>query len=259
MGTFICSLAKMSGENIVRPSMNGNWLPYDTPDPAGRRKGMPNGEKGADCSKRLEFFEWSNATWGQIEHELEDYNLCHDHFNYGILLRDPNEIAMSKANFEKFLPEEAIASLSCLAERESDNVTELGSLTQTCDRAARTKNGWKLWWFFDNFLVRMLGGYSVWSLPAGGVTEEHAQLAIQRLSKFEVVMFPEDFEDTEYLETAIGWRSEHYEKASKRSSDHTIQLTDEQNGQARLANRFDYMVYDHFKSIPIQQRVKKFQ
>jgi hypothetical protein len=209
---------------------------------------------------------------------MEDWNLCHGHFNYGILLRDPTELAISKANFEKYFPDEVIASLNCIAEKENKNVAELKTPTQffsdqrrrrargafaptdTCgDRAARIKNDWKLWWFFDNFLVRMLGGYSVWSLPAGGVTEEHAQLAIQRLSKFEVVMFPEDFEDTEYLETAIGWRSEHYEKASKRSSDHTIQLTDEQNGQARLANRFDYMVYDHFRKVPMHERINKFQ
>jgi hypothetical protein len=251
MGTFIYSLAMMSHENVVQPSYNGNWWPYDTPDAV--RKGHAT---HADCSKRSEWFAWSNVTWGQIEHDIDDYNLCHDHFNYGILLRDPSALAISKASMEMYTPGQTIDSMSCLVRGENDDMTDL---TRKCDYAAPMKHHWKLWWFYDNFLVRTLGGQSVWSLPAGGITEEHAHNAIERLSKFEVVMFGEDFEDTAHLQATIGWRPEFFDKAFKRPSTHVVEFTDEQNSQARHNNRFDYMVYDHFKSIPIQQRVKKFQ
>ncbi|CAK0812043.1 unnamed protein product [Prorocentrum cordatum] len=249
MGTFIYSMALLNHENVVRPSFNGNWWPFDTPDAVWRGKATH-----ADCSKRSEYFAWSNVTWAQIEHVVDDYNLCHEDFNYGTLLRDPNELAISKASMEKYTLEETIASLNCLK-----GVGEAGpDLTHACDRTTPSGKA-TLWWFFDNFLVRTLGGHSVWSLPAGGVTEEHAHKAIERLSKFEVVMFAADFEDKRYLETAIGWRPEFFDKAYKRPSTHVAELTDKQKDQARLANRFDYMVYDHFKRIPMRRRVKKFQ
>jgi len=112
---------------------------------------------------------------------------------------------------------------------------------------------------WDNFAIRMLAGGAVWGLPAGAITEEHADKAIQRLSKFDVVMFEEDFEKKEYLERAIGWRPENYEKTWKRPSTHVVELTHEQDAQARFTNRFDYKVYDHFRRMPMQKRVKKFQ
>jgi len=248
MGTFIYSMAMLNHENVVRPSFNGNWWPYDTPDAVDKGKATH-----ADCSKRAEYFAWSNVTWAQIEHTMDEYNLCHNHFNYGTLLRDPNTLAISKASMEMYTPDETIASMSCLVRRGNDT-----DLTHACNHAAPLKNDWRLWWFYDNFLVRTLGGQSVWSLPAGGITEEHAHKAIERLSKFEVVMFAEDFEDKAYLETAIGWRQEFFDTAYKRPSTHVVEFTDEQNKQARLTNRFDYMVYDHFKRIPMQKRVNKF-
>ncbi|CAK0830979.1 unnamed protein product, partial [Prorocentrum cordatum] len=240
MGIFIYSMALLNHENVVRPSFNGNWWPYDTPDAVRRGKAWR-----ANCSKRAEYFAWSNVTWAQVEHEMDDYNLCHGQFNYGILLRDPSALAISKASMEKYSPEETIASLNCLVGREGDS-----DLTQACDRAAPKKNDWKLWWFYDNFLVRTLGGQSVWSLPAGGITEEHAHKAIERLSKFEVVMFADDFENKAYLETAIGWRQEFYNTAYKRPSTHVVELTNEQKETARFTNRFDYMVLRPLQGAP---------
>jgi len=186
---------------------------------------------------------------------MENHNLCHEQFNYGILLRDPNKLAISKASMESYSSVETLASLSCLVGGSSHKE----HLDWACDNAAPIKNTWRLWWFWDNFLVRMLAGGAVWGLPPGEITEEHAHLAIQRLSKFNVVMFAGDFEDKGHLESTIGWRPEKYDKVWKRPSSHVVELTDEQDAQARVTNRFDYMVYDHFKSMPIQQRVKKFQ
>jgi hypothetical protein len=251
MGTFIYSLARLNGENVVRPSFNGNWWPCDVPDAV--RKGKAH---HCSCQRRTEFFEWSNVTWAQIEHDMDDYNLCHEDFNYGILLRDPNQLAISKASMEKYTPDETNASLSCLVGREDDELTEV---TRACNSAAPVKSDWRLWWFYDNFLVRTLGGQSVWNLPAGGITEEHAHKAIERLSKFQIVMFGEDFKETEHLKDAIGWRPEYFEKGFKRPSSHVVKFTDEQDGQARHTNRFDYMVYDHFRSMSIEERIKKFQ
>mmetsp|Transcript_27878 Transcript_27878/g.74390 ORF Transcript_27878/g.74390 Transcript_27878/m.74390 type:complete len:260 (+) Transcript_27878:276-1055(+) len=136
MGTFIYSMAMLNHENVVRPSFNGNWWPYDSPDPS--RTGEAWQAK-ADCSKRAEFFAWSNVTWAQIEHDMDDYNLCHGHFNYGILLRDPNALAISKASMEGYSPEETIASLECLVGRESGS-----DLTHACNSAAPKKNNWRL-------------------------------------------------------------------------------------------------------------------
>merc|ERR1719356_2447837 len=138
MGTFIYSLAQMNGENVVRPSFNGNWWPCDVPDAV--RKGKAT---HCSCQRRTEFFAWSNVTWAQIEHDMDDYNLCHEDFNYGILLRDPNKLAISKASMEKYTPDETVASLSCLVGRDNDNLTEV---TRACDSAAPWKNDWKLWW-----------------------------------------------------------------------------------------------------------------
>jgi hypothetical protein len=247
MGTFIYWLALLNKENLVRPSFNGNWWPHDTPSGANH---------GVSCQDRFSWFDWSNATWGQIEHTISDSDLCHDHFNYGIFIRDPNELAISKASFENYTANETLVSLGCL----QDTTGEL-NITDACNHAAHKKHNWRLWWFWDNFLVRTLGGEDVWSLPAGEVTEEHVQKVIARLLKFDAVLFMDDFEDTDYLKSTIGWHPKHYKKAKrhKNKAKHVVELTDEQADMARHTNRFNYMVFDYFRKIPMQTRVRKFQ
>mmetsp|Transcript_105871 Transcript_105871/g.284586 ORF Transcript_105871/g.284586 Transcript_105871/m.284586 type:complete len:250 (-) Transcript_105871:71-820(-) len=241
MGTSVYSLSEMSGENVVRLSFNGNWWPHDTPD---------GSKKPINCGKRNYDFVWSNAIWGQIENRHDDQGICHEDFNNGTLLRDPNECVISKASKEAYSEVETIASLSCL---------EVVPATDARNEASPTKKHWKLRRFWDNFLVRTLGGEEVWPLPAGGVTELRAQKVIERLSKFDAVLFVKDFEHKAYLESAIGWNLEHYDKAYKRLSDHVVELTTEQDAQVRRTNMFDYIVLDHFRSIPMRERVHKFQ
>jgi len=247
MGTFIYWLALLNGENLVRPSFNGNWWPHDTPSGANKR---------VSCQDRSSWFDWSNATWGQIEHTIGDDDLCHNQFNYGIFIRDPNDLAISKASFENYTANETLASLSCLLDATGDL-----NRAQGCNHAAHKKHDWRLWWFWDNFLVRTLGGEEIWSLPAGGVTEAHVQKVIARLSKFDAVLFMDDFDHTEYLKSTIGWHPKHYTKAKrhKNKAKHVVELTDEQAEIARHTNRFDYMVLDHFRQIPMQVRIRKFQ
>jgi len=71
----------------------------------------------------------------------------------------------------------------------------------------------------------------------------------------------EDFENPDYLKGTIGWHPKHYKKAKrhKNKAKHVVNLTDEQAEMARHTNRFDYMVLDYFRKIPMQTRVRKFQ
>jgi len=56
---------------------------------------------------------------------------------------------------------------------------------------------------------------------------------IERLSKFDVVMFAHDFKNKAYLETAVGWRQELYDKAYTRPSTHVVELTKEQDKKSQ--------------------------
>jgi len=248
MGTMFHLQARANNEKIVEPSFNGNWWKHDTP--SGHHGGL-------SCEKRINYFMNSGATWGQIEHTVADDELCHEGFNYGTFLRDPNELAISKASYERFLPNQTIASLQCL-------VQESVRKSKACWEATPVRFGSKmaqLWMFFDNFLVRTLGGDEVWKLGAGQVTEVHAQRAIDRLSKFEAIVLKEDLISdaaAHHVARSFGWKTIMTQKPVNPSV-HVTELNSTQAQMARHTNRFDYMVLEHFQKIPLKQRVRAFK
>jgi len=245
MGSMFYVQAGRNNESIVQPSFNGNWWPHDT------RSG---GHGGPSCEKRIKHFRDTGATWGQIEHAVTDDDLCHKDFNYGTFLRDPNELAVSKANFERFTPDQTIDALECLVQDKIEK-------SKACQESCQNIHGEHLWMFFDNFLVRTLGGDEVWKLEAGMVEEKHAQKAIERLSKFEAVVLKDDLinaASADHVAASFGWNNIMTKKPINPSK-HLSSLNSAQAKMARHTNRFDYMVLEHFQKIPVKNRVRAFK
>lgn len=226
-GSFICAGAVLNGESIVKPSGNCNWAEHD--NGAG---GL--GSERTNCSKRTEYFEQHNYSWGQIERVLAD-EFCYTTFDYGIWLRDPVSLAESEANWHHmYTPGEISTSLNCVVQKRG----ELCPVKQ--------KDDMPLWMYFDNYVVRIVGGPSVWNLPPGHVEERHARLALERLHPFKIVLVMEDVVSTEHGTDALfkktGWKL--WPVKSKRYHTHNKTFTNEERETIRKLNKYDYMLYD---------------
>jgi len=244
-GSFMCAAAHLNKEKVVKGG-NCNW--------------GPDGGQGAhylrhqhtSCKERNKHFGGNNYTWGQIEQVLDD-EFCFDTFDYGIWLRDPVKLALSEANY-KYFAKDVEKNLAC-ATREFKK----GENPQTI--CPDPIDDVPLWKYFDNYVVRVLGGPKVYNLQPGKVTEEHAKAAMQLLSKFKVrvsmdnvVQSKEAQEDflqelgwhewpaTDDFKTRQGLRMEK-SKAKKRKSMITFSLAEEL--KIREQNKYDYMLYEY--------------
>lgn len=250
-GTLMCAMAQAAGENVVKPSGNCNWRKArDGTTSASRNKR----KKVTDttCAERSTYFNRNGYTWGQIEHEMSSVNYCLDDFDYGVMLRDPLELAQSETNYAEYNRSEMEDSLKCIG---NGNCRDLQG--EQRDKMA-------LWMFFDNYMIRILGGDGIYSLPPGGVTEQHAAIVMERLSNFKTVFTMEDMgaKHTK-LFSSLGWVAEnqveeqqlqYFVRRKVRSAKvhldrPTIAFDEAETRLIREQTKHDYTVYQHFRMI----------
>jgi len=179
-GTMACFVARRFGARS--PSTSCNWNGFDNYGSSCQGGPYPT------CTERAFKYHLERWTFGAIERELRQEDICLNDFRYGVLLRDPLKLMQSHLNFNynqyRGLPAGRSIELfkTALAEGGAplhEKVGEMGLCS-----------GWK---FMDNFQVRVLSG--AMEVPAGQLTEEHLQLAKSRLAQFTAVEKLENMQD----------------------------------------------------------------
>jgi len=196
-GTSMCSMAKLNGEALMSQARDGQSCNVNLVDDY--RFWMPTGRP--DCADREMMQRASGFTWSQIEHPLTDEEFCPDEFFYGTIIRHPVTAALSQVNYidvyqlDRWSPYEWRKLIACLEDRQAGHAAACAEL----DLLPKPDQNWV---FFDNFLVRMFGGLSVWNLPAGAINAAHRELALSRLSSLDLVLTAEQF-DSNQTRTAL--------------------------------------------------------
>lgn len=241
-GSTMCALARHN-DVVVQPNDNCNWVGHDSCH-------LVNKGPRTNCEERSLYFQKHNFTWGQIEREFNDGDLCFGTFDYGIMLREPVDLLESLLNFLE-IPEGLVDKYwHCVESKGQGNSCDgLGNGLGACDFLP--------WYYMDNYLVRILGGRAIYSLPVGAITTEHVEAALGTLSKFKAVLIFEDLKDNHVFENLFGW-SNLPTQTHVNSHSHNIKFTQEQRGQLREFMMHDYTIYEHFSRLPLAQRAFSF-
>jgi hypothetical protein len=255
-GTAICNMAGSNGEIVISPSVNCNWLPSDDVHTVAVERWTTSVIKlrsPISCDKRREILQNTGFTWSHIEREINEDDLCPEDFHYATMLRDPVAHAQSMVNF-------MAAELQYAPHHYTDmDFTQYGVYLNCFEAGAETcpnlshPHPLALWIYFDNPVVRMLGGTDILRLPPMGITSSHAQMVIDRLSKFDAVFILEmiDFPDQhQRLTDTYGWLN----FQALASGDNTdavkkISFSDDEKARIQKLNMHDYAVYNHFKQV----------
>jgi len=243
-GTTFCTLAKRY-ERVVQPNINCNWVSHD-------QAKLVNTRPHETCKERASYFQEHNFTWGQIERELNDGNMCFDDFDYGIMIRDPIDLAESLLNFFHFDAHVADKLIQCVESKgQGNSCDDLGPVKGRNIRSPP-------WYFMDNYLVRILGGVDVYNLPVGKITAEHADAVSEMLkNKFRAVLLFEDLRDNSVLDNVFHWSGlPTHEVEHVNGNAHAVKFTEEQRRTLRRLTMPDYKVYDFFSGIKSSERCR---
>jgi len=256
-GSMMCSMAKRNHETVVTPGESCMWLNHDlfwdSPQYQGASFPPPT------CAERKEHLQRNPFTWAQIERVFTEQDYCPETFTYGIMLRDPMHLALSMTN--------AAAAGSPVPDHSKDFQKVMycvGTHAKNNPLCSLPEEpyGIRLWMFYDNFVVRTLGGMDVYRLPPGGVTEQHARRVIKLLESFDMVMFLEDINRPARLHLAdrLGWGQTLAPLSSESGpamngsipmlvakKGVTGTFTNQQYMFLANQNQWDQMVYDHFR------------
>lgn len=246
-GSSICKAAHENGEHVIAPACNCNYWEVD------RARDMNKTRDHISCRDRVELFRSHGVTWAQIEREVNENDLCED-IDYGIMIRDPKGLALSFANYEadKFGRSNLNADI---VSRHLNCVVSKGK-GGTCDGLAAF-NGEHiqapLYMFFDNYLVRVLGGIDTYRLPVGGVTKQHLNLVMQRLASFKKVLVSDDFKKDRFWLDAFNWTTA---PKRERESSHTLVFSQEQLELMDKTMSHDLQIWNMFSNMDFESRVK---
>jgi len=236
---------------VVKPSVNCNWKDHD------QAKLVNQGSHGS-CEDRRLYFHQHRFTWGQIEREVNDEDLCVDYFDYGILLRDPIDLAESLMNFYGLNASDVVKNIQCVRSKGQ------GTVCDDCTHVEKHIQDIKRkppWYFMDNYLVRILGGRSTYNLPAGGVTAEQAEATIEMLkTKFKVVLLYKDLADPNLFRNVFNWAAPPRSvlQTKKNRHGHTTRFTEDQARELRQLLAPDYKVYEYFSQLSLANRTSRF-
>jgi hypothetical protein len=241
-GTLMCQMANRNGEHVAK-GQNCNWNQKD----ASHFMGGSGGVLPVSCAARAEYFHGAKATWGQIEREINDEDLCFEDFEYGVLLRHPLEYAQSLLNcFAGVINSESIdINMQCVKDKGNG---------PSCKHVKQFDGPRKPHMFFDNYITRALGGLDVWNLPAGAVSSHHVDRVLERLDKFAIVMLWADIQNSTFLDDAFGWKPP---DGKVNPSSYSLTFTESQKTMFGSLNPHDFRIWDHFKNIASKERVKR--
>jgi len=241
-GTLMCAMANRNGEHVVK-GQNCNWNQKD----ASHFMGGSDGVLPVSCAARAEYFRAQKWTWGQIEREINDEDLCFDDFEYGVLLRHPLDYAHSPLNcFANVINSESIdINMQCVKDKGNG---------PSCKNVHQFDGRRKPHMFFDNYITRALGGLDVWNLPAGAVESHHVDRVLERLDKFAIVMLWWDIQNSTFFDDAFGWQPP---DSKVHPSAYSLNFTASQMTMFETLNPHDFRIWDHFKHIAPKERVKR--
>lgn len=239
-GTFMCMMAKRAGERIVRPQSNCN-----SAGPAGhdRYKDVGHRERAVTCARRKKIFTQFGFTWGAIERELWPSDHCWNHFDYGIMLRQPLDLIHSYLNYNlKFHGGNGRASMKEL-ERRLKWPPRLRKRLWI-----RAPARFPEWLFLDNIMTRLLTNSM--EVPAGGLKVQHVVKAKQILEHFKVVAVLEELPSTghEIFQT-LGWPKEMASQIKEKKlhvARDRLHFTAAETKWLRYVNRHDIRLYNSF-------------
>lgn len=237
-GTTICAMASAMGESIVQPSMDCNYLDPSAATDMHRLLASKHGQDRRSlavatpltCEKRAKLFKTNRWTWGAIERELDEGDICTENFIYAMAMRDPVSRLASIENFPNGLWTPGRYHFSRLIQCV---------MMMDC----QGQPGWE---HYDNFLTRSLGGIKTMQLPPGTLTKEHYEKAFAVLSKFHLVV-PMEMLTSHHVQSDFDhWLGWHVElSGSKAPVPHRFPLSSTAQDQLRQINKWDMKLYNH--------------
>jgi len=241
VGSLVCHEARLR-EMVPEPEVNCG-AEFDSVKLLGQGKKV-------SCEERLHAYNKgfidNNKTFGMIERELNEDDLCFEDFQYGIALRDPLALAESMTNFAHY---KGKIGSSPPKDSWQQHLQCLNGAPDDCKKLKSSETG--LYRFYDNYLVRTLGGNEVFQKAPGMVTKEDVKMVIDRLEKFRVVQIMNSGSEFAAFEQVMNWPV-----ASKREATafaprpHRFQMDDAGRGKVKARLWADYEVYNHFQSRP---------
>lgn len=235
-GEMMCHWARKAGENVV-PSDNGcNWRKF-------HQHMIFTGKRSSftTCDERSALIQEYGYTWEQCARELNAGDICFDQIDYGIMLRETKHRLESFVNYFG-VPDSTYAdAIECVMGQKERCKIETWWSHNHVDSTYVHRN-------FDNFLVRMLGGYDTMVLPPGGVNASHFDTAKNLLEKFKIVIPLEGIAGerarTE-LQNVLGWHIEVDEKIVNQHS-HATTFSQEHIDKLVGINKYDIALYNMF-------------
>lgn len=275
-GHLMCNMAKLN-ENVVRPETNCNWEGHD----GWKQSGQPSVRKS--CSERAQMFHEFGYTYGQIEREISDEEVC-DQFRYGIMFREPLALMQSTLNYELWfqtrgeskgrrLPEKGgqgappvLAPPTKPPPKKERSIYSQPFLEFPSDVSEWLKgkieaeavpgNERVPWVWLDNFQTRFLA--NAFDVPAGQITRDHlarARAFLQR-NDFTVQVLEDLPEQGENLFKKLGWtwykgafkkKTHSFKKLLKNNPSYKAEhrdFTPEEQDYLRRLNQYDVELYN---------------
>lgn len=193
------------------------------------------------CADRVAMFG-DEYTWNSIERPLNSGDLCFDDFVYVTIMRETISRLTSQLNYEPF---NRSGFVSCLADAvESQNASAYCPQNQIEQPAIIARDLGYV--FFDNYVVRMLGGSHTLTLPPGGVNASHFAAAVAVLDRFDLVIPLEELNSERAhaaLDSVLGWHPGEEERT--RETEHVEHFTEQELESLRSINKFDIALYNH--------------
>lgn len=193
-GNLMCALAKQSFERAVVPEVTCNYAGPGHWDMFHTSQSNDHIIEGYSCEERSRLYDEQNATWGQIERQLLDSDLCPG-FTYGTMLRNPLTLMLSYVNF---LDVEDPPDFP----RGKSGLDAL-RIALRKNKTGPTQHSGGRWKMFDNYQTRVFA--NAMDVPAGRIDESHVDLARHRLQRFKIVSRLEDLMPDHPMFDVLGW------------------------------------------------------
>jgi hypothetical protein len=224
-GTFMCQEAARQGEATT--PFNCNW---------------------EDCSQQTGLFSCQvkakseKYTFSMMERNLQTSDLCTEAL-FGTMLRDPVAGMQSTLVANKYDK----AAIMKIMETSQNMTAEHSACLPS----------WDTYQHFDNFATRSISG--AYMLPPGGVTQEHLDMAKQRLRDMDVVLVLEELKQhAPQLSDKFGWDLSHLQTEKRanvwsRGTKKSQKLLPLEADFLRGANAIDYELYAFGKQLAAEK------
>jgi len=246
-GTTMCEAARSSGkERVVKPMQNCNWKGEDIKDDF---YSSAMDREWTDCKTRYEYFSKNGYTWGAIERELQDGDICPQFLN-AISLRDPVDRIISL--FDQISENQSPHVTTCDEKERKQMIQafrETGGEECKCTISEHKEyaiEGSQL----DNYITRIFNGQKGLLIPFGQLNQTHLEVAKTKLKSYDLILFTEELNSpntARAMDAVLGWHVDLGERANPSHSEHAF--TQKARENIRKMNRFDYELYDFAKML----------